>query len=131
MKRQGYKGIDTLCQSENRRSVEITGQIRGMQMHPPGDGDGGGTFQIMLEDGVVVVSPYLVEWHKHIASALQANDIALVKVKGIGEFSADGELQCIVEPESITRCWTPAPNRLFDAETPQWETLLATRGEIR
>lgn len=121
--------INTLHRSENYRPIEITGQIRGMQMHPPGDFDDGGTFQILLEDGSLVVSPYLVEWHKDIASALQANDIALVKLKGIGEFSPDGELRRIVEPESITRCWTPAPNRLFDAEVPQWETLLATRGE--
>ena len=129
MNRNTSNGSDTLSPPKNCRAVEITGQIRGMQMHPPGDSDAGGTFQILLEDGSFVVSPYLMEWHKHIASALQANDIALVKVKGIGEFSADGELRRIVEAESITRCWAPAPNRLFDSEAPQWETLLATRGE--
>ena len=113
---------------ENCRPVEVTGQVRGVQMNPPGEG-GGGTFQLLLESGSVVSVPYPMAWHLEIASALQANDVVLVKVKGIGEHSSDGQLERIVEPESITRCWAPAPNRLFDADVPDWETVVAVRGE--
>ena len=118
----------SLTHPENCRPVEVTGQVRGVQMNPPGDG-GGGTFQLMLDDGAIIVSPYPMEWHLNIASALQANDIVLLKVKGIGEHSPDGDLLRIMEPESITRCWVPAPNRLFDTKAPDWESLLATRSE--
>ena len=115
---------------ENCRPVEVRGQVRGVQMNPPGEG-GGGTFQLLLEDGAIITSPYPAEWHLEIASALQANDVVLLKVKGIGEHSSDGELRRIVKPESITRYWAPAPNRLFDAEAPDWETLLAVSGEAQ
>lgn len=114
--------------SENCRPVEVTGQVRGVQMSPPGE-DGGGTFQLMLDDGTIIVSPYPRELHQPIASALQANDIVLLKVKGIGEHSPDGGLLRIAEPESITRCWAPAPNRLFDTDAPAWETVVAIRSE--
>ena len=113
---------------ENCRPVEVMGQVRGVQMNPPGEEDGG-TFQLLLESGSVVSASYPMAWHLEIASALQANDVVLVKVKGVGEFSSDGQLERIVEPESITRCWAPAPNRLFDADAPDWETVVAARSE--
>ena len=84
---------------------------------------------LLLESGSVVSASYPMTWHLEIASALQANDVVLVKVKGVGEHSSDGQLERIVEPESITRCWAPAPNRLFDADVPDWETVVAVRSE--
>lgn len=30
-----------MTQLENCRPVEVTGQVRGVRMNPPGDGDGG------------------------------------------------------------------------------------------
>ncbi len=117
-----------MSQSEIRRSIEITGQVWGVQLSLPGKGEGG-TFQILLENGHIVASPYPRAWHLEIASALQANDVVLLKVKGIGEHSPDGELLRIVEPGSITRCWAPAPNRLFDTDAPAWETVVAIGGE--
>ena len=118
-----------MTQSESCRPIEVTGQVRGVQMNPPGEGNGGGTFQLLLENGDIIASPYLAEWHQDIASALQANDIFLIKVKGIGEHSPGGVLRRIVEPDSITRCWAPAPNRLFETKAPGWESLLGTRSK--
>ena len=114
-----------MTQQATHSPIEVTGQIWGVQLDPPGEGEGG-TFQILLEDGRLIPGPYPRDWHQPIASALQANDIILIRVKGVGEHSPNGELQRIVEPESITRCWAPAPNRLFDANAPDWETVVAT-----
>lgn len=112
-----------MSQHVTHSPIEVTGQIWGVQLYPPGEG---GTFQILLDDGRIISGPYPRAWHLEIASALQANDVILIKVKGVGEHSLDGELQRIVEPESITRCWAPAPNRLFDTTAPDWETVVAT-----
>ena len=117
-----------MTQHTTLRPVEITGQVWGVQLDPPGEGEGG-TFQILLDDGRIITGPYPRAWHLDIASALQANDVVLIKVNGIGEHSPDGELQRVVEPQSITRCWAPAPNRLFDTEAPDWESVLASSGE--
>ena len=119
-----------MVKPENLRPIEITGQVWGVQLAPPGEGDGG-TFQLLLENGSIVTVPYPKALHMEIASALQANDVILIKVKGVGEYSPDGELRRMVEPETIIRCWAPAPNRLFDAEAPEWESVLATGGDMQ
>ena len=119
-----------MVNADNLRPVEITGQVWGVQLAPPGEGDGG-TFHLLLDDGRIVPGLYPKAWHQPIASALQANDVVLLKVTGIGEHSPSGELQRIVEPESIARCWAPAPNRLFANEAPDWESPLASRGETQ
>ena len=119
-----------MTQHVTHSSIEVTGQIWGVQLDPPGEGEGG-IFQLLLDDGRIISGPYPRAWHLEIASALQANDVILIKVKGVGEHSPDGDLQRIVEPESITRCWAPAPNRLFDANAPDWESVLATRDETQ
>ncbi|MCE2501892.1 MAG: hypothetical protein J4G13_13670 [Dehalococcoidia bacterium] len=118
-----------MVNTENLRPIEVTGQVWGVQLAPPGESDGG-TFQLLLENGSIVTAPYPKELHQPIASALQANDVILVRVTGIGEHLPSGELQRIVEPESITRCWAPAPNRLFEKEAPDWETPLVTSGKM-
>ena len=107
-----------MTQQATHSPIEVTGQIWGVQLDPPGEGEGG-TFQILLEDGRLIPGPYPRDWHQPIASALQANDIILIRVKGVGEHSPNGELQRIVEPESIVRCWAPAPNSLFDTTCPR------------
>ena len=114
-----------MTQHVTHSSIEVTGQIWGVQLDPPGAGEGG-TFQILPDDGRIIPGPYPRAWRQPIASALQANDVILIRVKGVGEHSPDGELQRIVEPQSITRCRAPAPNSLFDTEAPDWETVLAT-----
>ena len=118
-----------MVNTENLRPIEVTGQVWGVQLAPPGEGDGG-TFQLLLENGSIVTAPYPKALHQPIASALQANDVILIRVTGIGEHLPSGELQRIVEPESITRCWAPAPNRLFEKEAPDWETPLVTSGKM-
>ena len=117
-----------MTQRATHRPIEITGQVWGVQLDSPGEGEGG-IFQILLDDGRIISGPYPRAWHLEIASALQANDVILIKVKGVGEHSPDGELQRIVEAESITRCWAPAPNRLFDTESPDWETVVGTKSD--
>ena len=89
---------------ENHRPVEVRGQVRGVQMNPPGKG-GGGTFQLLLEDGTTIVSPYPEEWHLEVGAAFQANDLRRAIVSGIGEYSPDGELQRIREIESFGVAW--------------------------
>lgn len=104
---------------ENCRPVEVRGQVRGVQMNPPGKG-GGGTFQLLLEDGAIIVSPYPEEWHVHVGAAYQANDMERAIVSGIGEYSPDGKLQRIRELKS------------FDVEQiADWKEAFIRRGKIR
>ena len=90
--------------SENCRPVEVRGQVRGVQMNPPGEG-GGGTFQLLLENGATIVSPYPEEWRLEVGAAFQANDLRRAIVSGIGEYLPDGELQRIREIESFGVAW--------------------------
>ena len=104
---------------ENCRPVEIRGQVRGVQMNPPGKG-GGGTFQLLLEDGTIIVSPYPAEWHVHVGAAYQANDMRRAIVSGIGEYLPDGKLQRIRELKS------------FDVvQVPDWETAFLRHRKTR
>ncbi len=89
---------------DNSQSVEVKGQVRGVQMNPPGQG-GGGTFQLLLENGDVIVSPYPEKWHLEVGAAFQANDVRRAVVSGVGEYSTDGKLQRIVEIESFSVAW--------------------------
>jgi hypothetical protein len=90
---------------ENCRPVEIVGQVRGVQMHPPGKGDDGGSFQILMDNGDLIVSPYPAEWHMEVVAALQSNDIHRAKVKGTGEYSSEGKLRRIRQIESFDILW--------------------------
>ena len=104
---------------ENCRPVEVTGQVRGVQMNPPGEG-GGGTFQLLLENGDVIVSPYPAEWHVDVGAALQANDMRRAIVSGIGEHSPDGRLLRIREMKS------------FDVvQVPDWQSAFRRRMKLR
>ncbi len=94
-----------MSHSKNCRPVEVRGQVRGVQMNPPGSKGGGGTFQLLLEDGTTIVSPYPEEWHLEVGAAFQANDLRRAIVSGIGEYSPDGELQRIREIESFGVAW--------------------------
>ena len=85
---------------ENCRPVEVRGQVRGVRMNPPDQG-GGGTFQLLLENGDTIVSPYPAEWHVEVGAAFQANDMRRAIVCGIGEYSPDGKLLCIREIKSF------------------------------
>ena len=108
-----------MTQFENCRPVEVRGQVRGVQMNPQGEG-GGGTFQLLLEDGNTIVSPYPEEWHVEVGAALQANDMDHAIVCGTGEYSADGKLQRIREIKS------------FDTfRIPDWKEAFLRRGGIR
>ena len=79
-----------MTQPENCRPVEVTGQVRGVRMNPPGEG-GGGTFQLLLENGDVITSPYPEEWHVDVGAALQSNDmrraVGLCLFPGIEDFN--------------------------------------------
>lgn len=90
---------------DNCRSVEIVGQVRGVQMHPPDKGDDGGSFQILMDNGDLIVSPYPSEWHLEVVAALQSNDIHRAKVRGIGEYSSEGKLRRISQIESFHMLW--------------------------
>ena len=93
--------------NENHRRVKVRGQVRAVQMDPPGDGDDevGGVFELLLENGDIIVSPYPAKWHIEVAGAFQANDVRRAIVSGIGEYSADGRLQRIRELESFAMVW--------------------------
>lgn len=108
-----------MTQIENCRPVEVKGQVRGVQMNPPGAG-GGGTFQLLLEDGATIVSPYPEEWHVEVGAAFQANDMRRAIVSGIGEYSPDGKLQRIRELKS------------FDVtNVPDWQSVFRRRMKLR
>ena len=69
-----------MTQPENCRPVEVKGQVRAVRMNPPGES--GGTFELRLENGDTIVSPYPAEWHVDVGAALQANDMRRVMVCG-------------------------------------------------
>ena len=93
--------------NENYRRVKVRGQVRGVQMDPPGDRDDevGGVFDLLLENGDIIVSPYPAKWHIEVAGAFQANDVRRAIVSGIGEYSPDGRLQRIRDLESFAMVW--------------------------
>ena len=101
-----------MAHPEDCRPVEVRGQVRGIQMNPPGEG-GGGTFQLLLENGETITSPYPEEWHVDVGAAFQANDLRRAIVSGIGEYSPDGNLQSIVEIESFAVAWVDNWNSAF------------------
>ena len=107
------------CQPPNCQPVEVRGQIRGVQLYPPEAGDGG-TFQLMLEDGAVIDSPYPAEWHLEVAGALQACDVRRAIVTGIGEYSPDGRLQRISRIESLGIAWID-----------EWQAAVVRRIKLR
>ena len=92
---------------ENCRRVEVRGQVRGVQMDPPGDGDNevGGVFKLLLDNGDIITSPYPAKWHLQVAGAFQANDILTAVVTGLGEYSPDGRLLRIREIEAYGAVW--------------------------
>ena len=108
-----------MTQLENCRPVEVTGQVRGVRMNPPDKG-GGGMFQLLLENGDVITSPYPEEWHVDVGAAFQANDIRRAVVSGIGEYSPDGNLLRIRKMES------------FDVvQMPDWQLAFRRRMKLR
>lgn len=93
-----------MVHSEDCRPVEVRGQVRGVQMNSPGEG-GGGTFQLLLENGDTITSPYPEEWHVEVGAAFQANDLRHAIVAGMGEYSLDGKLRRIRQIESFAVAW--------------------------
>ncbi len=108
-----------MTQPENCRPVEVRGQVRGVQMNPPGKG-GGGTFQLLLEDGNTIFCPYPAEWHVDVGAAYQSNDMRRAIVSGIGEFSSDGKLQRIRELKSFD-----------ETNVPDWQSVFRRRMKLR
>lgn len=100
-------GIRPNHQSENCRRVEVRGQVRAVQMDPPTPDDEpeGGTFELLLDNGDLIVSPYPAKWHLEVSGSFQANDVRRAAVSGIGEYSADGRLLRIRELESFAMVW--------------------------
>lgn len=92
---------------ENLRPVEMRGQVRAVQMDPPSQDDSpqGGVFQLLLDNGDIIVSPYPAKWHIEVAGAFQANDIRRAVVTGTGEYSTDGRLLRIRELKSFNMVW--------------------------
>ncbi len=92
---------------ENLRPVEVQGQVRAVQMDPPTPDDEpeNGTFELLLDNGDLIASPYPAKWHLEVAGAFQANDIRLAVVTGIGEYSPNGRLLRIRKLKSFTMVW--------------------------
>ena len=105
-------------QHENCRQVEVRGQVTGVQMNRPDEG-GGGTFQLLLENGDIIVSPYPAEWHLEVGGAFQANDVRRAIVSGIGEYSPDGKLQRIGRDRIL---WHSLGGRMASCFPPPYET---------
>ena len=107
MTERSNDGIGPNQQSENCRRVEVRGQVRAVQMDPPTPDEEpeGGTFELLLENGDIIVSPYPAKWHLKVAGSFQANDVRRAIVSGIGEYSPDGRLLRIRELESFAMVW--------------------------
>ena len=81
---------------------------------------GGGTFQLLLEDGDLITCTYPEEWHVDVGAALQSNDMRRAIVCGIGEYSADGKLLRIREVGSFAV-----------AQIPDWQSAFLRRMKLR
>lgn len=107
MTERANDGISPNHQPENCRRVEVRGQVRAVQMAPPTSDDEpeGGTFELLLDNGDIITSPYPAKWHIEVAGAFQANDILTAVVAGLGEYSADGRLLRISKIEAYGTFW--------------------------
>ncbi|MCY3691184.1 MAG: hypothetical protein OXI54_00090 [Chloroflexota bacterium] len=107
MTEQTTTGLDPDSHPANLRPVEVRGQVRAVQMDPPNPDDEpeGGAFQLLLDNGDIIVSSYPAKWHIEVAGAFQANDVRRAVVTGIGEYSPDGRLQRIRELKSFAMVW--------------------------
>ena len=85
-----------MTQLENCRHVEVRGQVRGVWMNPPGE-DGGGTFQLLLEDGATIVSPYPEAWHLEVGPRSRPTTCgapsfpASANIRPTGSYNASGK----------------------------------------
>ena len=107
MSEQTSTGTGPHHHPEDLRPIVVKGQVRAVQMDPPTQSDHleGGTFQLLLDSGDIIVSPYPAKWHIEVAGAFQANDVRRAVVTGIGEYSPDGRLLRIRELKSFTMVW--------------------------
>ena len=72
---------------------------------PPGKGASGGSFQLLTENGDIIVSPYPAELHLEVVAVLQSNDIHRPRVTYIGEYSPEGKLCRIRQIKSCDMPW--------------------------
>ena len=122
MERQASISPEPADRPDNCHIVEVTGQVRGVQMRPPGDGDGG-EFQLLLDSGDTIVSLYPAEWHLEVASNLQANYMLGAKVRGIGEYSPKASCGASGKSNRLTRSGSLiGKRRFYDTATDRMDT---------
>lgn len=115
-----------------REQVEITGSVFQIDTERR-------KFKLRTDDGLPVTVPYSDENRHRVFSVMRDPDDRLIKVSGLGEFSADGTLKRVVKADRITIAiarWergevdpnAPTITEMFDAiiaETPPeaWKGL--------
>ena len=67
--------------------VELAGEVRAVALN---DGDGGGTFQLRLENGDTVSVHFVAEQETAIIGALRLRRGSRFKIAGLGDFSPTG-----------------------------------------
>lgn len=78
-----------------REQVEITGSVFQIDTERR-------KFKLRTDDGLPVTVPYSDENRHRVFSVMRDPDDRLIKVSGLGEFSAEGTLKRVVKADRIT-----------------------------
>ena len=77
-----------------REKVEVTGVVAQIDTESR-------TFNVLTDDGLWVTAPYDDETRDRVIKVLRDPDDRLIKVAGLGEFTADGTLKRVVKADRI------------------------------
>ena len=77
-----------------RENVEVTGVVAQIDTESR-------TFNVLTDDGLWVTAPYDDETRDRVIKVLRDPDDRLIKVTGLGEFTADGTLKRVVKADRI------------------------------
>lgn len=88
--------------------VELVGEVRAVTLN---DDDDGGEFQFRLDDGATVAVDFSEEHEARIAVALWQHKAQRIRITGLGDFGADGQLRrvCRLDTQMPERPPLPSP----------------------
>jgi hypothetical protein len=98
--------------------VDLVGEVRAAELRTRE----GGSFLILLDNGDLVPGVFTDEQETRITKALQEHRQVRLRIMGLGEFEASGQLRRIVRVDRLEE--RPAGETPFDPDAPPiWETV--------
>lgn len=98
--------------------VDLVGEVRAAELKARE----GGSFNILMESGDLIPGVFTNEQEESITEALHEHRQVRLRVVGLGEFEASGQLRRIVRMDHLEE--RPASETPFDPDTPPiWETI--------